>query len=178
MSNQGATHIDEGLVDPSLRDGGEILFNKEIPLEVRSCEASESELLLVRFKIIAIGQDGQLAQVRLEISSDADVFFMLESQYTAEDFSKLQQAQQLTIPFEDFPKTLIELVVQNASDPDEFQLVFTRDSETHGVLDFKQQLKFKSVDIFSLEFVPSSDEYVNDQIQYRFNVLRDELKVQ
>ena len=168
--------IDNGLLDPSLGDGDEVLFNREIPLEVRAAESAESKVLIVRFKLIGMGDDHRLEQMRIEMSSDTDVFFFFKASFTATDFAELRKAQQLTISFEEFPGMLIDILTQNVAKEDTFQVVFTQDSETHGTLDFCQILKFKRVDIFSLEFVPASQNEIREQIQYRYDMLKSDLK--
>jgi hypothetical protein len=176
MSSQ--RRFENGLCDPSLKDGGEIVFDEEIPLEIRSGDGTdESELIVIRFKIIVHEDDGVLQQVRLEITSDSDLFFLYESTFTTQDYAELQARQKLKIDFGEFPHVLRDILAQNSGGKGEFSVVFVQDARSHGILSFQQNLKLKSVEIFALEFVPASDELVRDQIQYRYNLARSKLKI-
>ena len=175
MSQVNAGHDDVDLHDPSLKDGGEVIFNNEIPLQIQGEQDSGEQI--VRFKIITIGEEDELNEVRVEISCDADLFMFFEAQYPRAEFDNLKKSQNLTIEFEEFAGMLIESLTQNVKNPEEYEVQFRETSETEGILEFKQKLKFKSVDIFSLKFTASSNEFVKEQIQYRFNSVRTDLKM-
>jgi hypothetical protein len=173
MSGRG---VESALYDPSLGEGGECVFDKEIPVEIRSWEGEESEAILVRIKVIIHAEDGGLRQLRIELTSENDVFFLYESTFTAQDYADLQSKQKLKIDFDRFPQVLVNIIAKNVDSKGEFTLAFLQDARNHGVLIFQQNLQFKSVEIFSLEFVPAQDEFVRDQIQFRYNLARSELK--
>lgn len=162
--------------DPSLCDGAEIAFDNEVPLTIRVDK--EEEVKLVRFKIIVIkNKDDELSQVNIEIMCDSDLFLFFESKFTEDVFEKVKQDQALTIKFEEFAGMVIESLTQNVVKPEELEMTFTEsESGDKGLLEFKQKLKFKSVQIFALEFTPVSNEYLKEQIQYRFNFAKAALK--
>lgn len=162
--------------DPSLCDGAEIAFDNEIPLTIRVDK--EEEVKIVRFKIVVVkNKDDELTQVNIEIMCDSDLFLFFESKFTEDVFEKVKKDQELTIEFQEFAQMVIESLTQNAVSPDKFVLLFTEsESGDKGVLEFKQTLKFKAVQIFALEFTPVSNEYLKEQIQYRFNFAKAALK--
>lgn len=166
------------LQDPSLADGGEVVFDKEIPLNIReSDDPNAEETRIVRFKIVLIkDEDDGPREVNIEIFCDNDMFMFYSSKYTPDQFDQVKNNQGLTIEFAQFADMVIESLVQNVEKPEEYQMCFTETSETAGLLEFQQKLKFKSVQIFALEFEAVSDEYLKEQIQYRFDVARQGLK--
>ena len=173
--SQATPRVDDDLCDPSLIDGGEIIFNNEIPLRI--CADGESDEQIVRFKIITISNDDKLDEVRVEISCDSDLFLYFEARYPRAAFVELKSSQNLTIEFEEFADMLIESLTQNVKNKEEYECEFVESSDTEGILSFKQKLKFKSVDIFALKFEASTNEFVKAQIQYRFNTVHTDLKI-
>lgn len=172
--------VDDGLLDPSLQEGGEIIFDSELLLcfitPNEQNEQRQSEVP-VRFKIIKREGDEGVEMVRVELSSDSDLFMYYESKFTEAEFEALQEQQDLKISFDKFPDTLTEILSTIGNKSSEFSIEFTtKDDETAGTLKFVQQLKFKNVEIFSLEFTEPKDDFVRNQIQYRFNALQADLK--
>ena len=159
------------ICDPSLRYGGEIIFNNEVPIEFRSDETKQSEMIILRIKIIEVKEDDQLSLLIIELTSESDIFFLFELTFNNEDFNKFKKEQKMNTSFEEFPHILIEILTEAAKQTEVYSINFTL-MEDHGSLNVQQILKFKTVDIFSLGFVPSPDEYVRDQIQYRYNTVR------
>ncbi|OHT06479.1 hypothetical protein TRFO_25507 [Tritrichomonas foetus] len=171
--------VQEGLLDPSTQDGGKVFFDKEIPLEIKpESEEEENEVFLTRVKIILHENEstGQLENVHLELTTDVDLFFFYEASYNEESYNVLKENQRLEITFDQFPELMKEVLEQYASNSDEYFVTFDRKSDDCCSMLFQQRLRFKCVDIFELEFSPASNDYVHDQIQYRFNLARAEVK--
>ena len=161
------------IYDPSLRDGGKIIFNNEVPVEFRSDETKQSEMVILRFKIIEIKEKDQLSLLVIELTSESNIFFLFELTFNNEDFNQFKKEQKMETEFAEFPQVLIEILTEVAKQTDVFNINFTLKKD-HGSLNIQQILKFKTVDIFSLGFIPAPDDYVRDQIQYRYNTVRME----
>ncbi|OHT13379.1 hypothetical protein TRFO_16471 [Tritrichomonas foetus] len=173
------TATNEDFNDPSLQGGGEIIFNNEVPVAIKSenDEEEDNATILVRIKIIVVnGGDDVPQHVRLEMLCDSDLFFLYEAEYAQEDFEILKKTEGLTIKFEEFPQLLVEIIEQYITEPDSYSLLFEQQSEEQSTLRFQQQLKFKLIDILALDLKPASEEFVKDSIQYRYNAAKAEIK--
>ena len=69
--------------DPSLADGWEVKYDRQVPLEIRS-EANRSAshdgvrpgvLESISVKLLLLGAEGAPSSMRLELTSEADLFF-------------------------------------------------------------------------------------------------------
>ena len=165
------------LLDPSVRDGGRVYFDKEIPLQVfPEQDQEEPEVIITRMKIILFRNDQELETVRMELTTELDLFFLYEANYNEASFNQLKDEQKLEITFDEFPQLMADILEQYAQNSEEYFVTFKQNNQPSGILLFQQRLRFKSIDIFALEFVPAQDDYVKDQIQYRYNATRADAK--
>mmetsp|Transcript_22621 Transcript_22621/g.3729 ORF Transcript_22621/g.3729 Transcript_22621/m.3729 type:complete len:82 (+) Transcript_22621:24-269(+) len=70
--------IDE--MDPSLGDGHHVVFDREVPFELRIQDPSlgpqeVGTLEAVKVKILVLGDDNTPNHIRIEITSENDLFF-------------------------------------------------------------------------------------------------------
>jgi hypothetical protein len=104
------------------------------------------------------------------MSSEAALFFLLESNYTADTFAELARSQKLAMSFDEFPHRLAE-TLRSSTNPDSgIRLFFTGGSDP--TLRVRQRLKFKCVDIFSLTFARASQASVRGSSQARYDALK------
>jgi len=78
LSNIDYTQIEEN--DPSLTDGYRLVFDREVPFELRigddnSGPQEVASFESIRAKILLIGEDSNPGQVRIELSCENDLFF-------------------------------------------------------------------------------------------------------
>lgn len=78
IGNLDYTHIEEN--DPSLSEGHRLLFDKEVPFELRlgddtSGPQEVASFESIRAKILLIGDDSNPNQIRIELSCENDLFF-------------------------------------------------------------------------------------------------------
>jgi len=57
-----------------------------------------------------------------------------------------------------------------------YTVVLSQIDDTKCILGFKQKLVIKEIELVTLDLDPESDKFVNEQIQYRFDKARAELK--
>jgi len=99
------TYIDNSSVDeldPSLVGGYALIFNHEIPFELRVQNSNEGPqqvgtLEAVRVKILTLGSGANLKCMRIEMSSDTDLFFHYSCVVSESDFQTLQDRQKLLV---------------------------------------------------------------------------------
>ncbi len=78
LYNIDNTQIEEN--DPSLTDGYRLLFDREVPFELRIGDDSSgpqevASFESIRAKILSIGDDSSPGQIRIELSCENDLFF-------------------------------------------------------------------------------------------------------
>jgi hypothetical protein len=168
-------------LDPSLMDGYRLIHNCEIPLEIRSQMedtdmVSEGVLELIRVKVLILGEPNSPQVVRIELSSEADLFFQYMHSIDDETFIKLQDRQKLMVDFPDFAQeVLIKMLRSCINEPQTILGVYTMFSATEARLDFLQNLNYKFVELFSLSFERSSDATVQHHITYRYNAMKQQM---
>jgi hypothetical protein len=66
-------------LDPSLSEGHKLVYDKEVPFELRLDDTNGPQEVAsfeaIRAKILIIGEDNNPQQVRLELSCENDLFF-------------------------------------------------------------------------------------------------------
>lgn len=161
--------------DPSLLAGYEIVFNREINLFFSYFnDKEESEKRIVRFRILE-KHESSLEEIRMEIFSENDITFMLESVITTQTFRDLAEKNRLRIKFEDFSHSVIDLLEKSVTAPNDCQIKYQQNEDYSGRLVFMQTLRLRQLEVFSIDFVLSQDDLVRSQAQYRFNRLKMEL---
>jgi hypothetical protein len=158
--------------DPSIEDGDQVPMDEELTLEFRVDGSTQS---FVHFRIITRSSDaatGQsLEQVRFEIFTDADVYFYVQCVIDAEKFAEIKAAGDLLVEFDDFPGEVERLVRESQGAQSDVLVTFEQDDEGNQFLEFRQQLEFTTVQIFSLKFEAASGEFLDRQAQYRYEKL-------
>ena len=162
--------------DPSIKEGENLIYSKEINFQI-DYEGSEMERKPLIIKMITKrDDDDNLETVRFEISQQADIFFLYEVEYDVDSFDQLRNKEKLRTKFEEFPPTMEEILDKAAAGKDEYYVVFQSTRSGKYNLNICMPLKYKDVQIFSLEFHQSDEDLVRDQIQYRYNIVQFELR--
>jgi hypothetical protein len=80
--NSGIGNFDFSAIeelDPSLHEGHRLVYDKEVPFELRLEDTNGPQEVAsfeaIRAKILVIGEDNNPQQVRLELSCENDLFF-------------------------------------------------------------------------------------------------------
>lgn len=78
LSNLDYTQIEEN--DPSLSEGHKLVFDREVPFELRLGDDTNgpqevASFESIRAKILLLGDDNNPMQIRIELSCENDLFF-------------------------------------------------------------------------------------------------------
>jgi len=161
--------------DPSTADGLLVVYDRECALEIRQSDDPDQDsgqLQMIRFKILTSGEDSKDAVVRLECSSEADLFFHYYHTIDHRGFTELQHRQKLMIAFADYANMLIRMCDSCIQEPHTHMAVMYLHPQGTARLDFVQNMEYKFVELLSLDFTRSSDELVRQHITYRYNALK------
>uniref|UniRef100_A0A7S1KQ64 Spindle assembly abnormal protein 6 N-terminal domain-containing protein n=1 Tax=Percolomonas cosmopolitus TaxID=63605 RepID=A0A7S1KQ64_9EUKA len=180
--------IDE--MDPSLAEGHRIVFSKEIPVELRNSivagqgngnqdadEIGSLEALRVKILQLVDSPDQNIANIRIELSSESDLFLHYTFNLNPEDYDDLRREQKLMIEFDMFPRVLSKMLQACVKEPESFLTIFHMDNTGTGVLNFVQNMEYKFVDLLSLRFQMSPEHITRQHISFRYNSLRSRLAI-
>jgi hypothetical protein len=163
-------------VDPSIKAGGKILFDREIPLQVQR-QGERSAPIPTHIRVVVGSKESETEPVRVELTTDSDLYLLYEAEFNQDAYAELQSKQGLDVGFSEVAAAVVELVNLVMTEGQGYEVLFDVNEELRGKLVFTQKLKFKSVEIMSIDLNPASDESVKQQIQYRFNSLKSQLKL-
>ena len=168
--------------DPSLFGGFKIVYNKQVPLDLKlDTKEGPKEMAsyeLIRFKLLSdsINKEDIPKHIKLELSWEGDLLFHYTNIVDEQTFLSIKKTQNLNI---DFPQyiNLIKKICENCiNNPDDFICTFTIQKEGISKLHFAKQTEFKMIDLLSLDFNISSDKVIQEHILYRFAHLKSLLE--
>jgi hypothetical protein len=169
--------------DPSLVDGFNIIYNKEVPLDIK-LETEEGPKDIASFESInvkvlsdAVNEKADPTRVKVELSWESDLLFHYTSIVDEETFVEMKKKQNLNIGFKEYTN-LIEKICENCINlPDVYIGTFTIQKDD-GVsqLQFVKSSDFKNLELLMLEFKKSSDEIIQKDMLYRFTYLKSKLE--
>ena len=167
--------------DPSLSEGHKLLYNREVPFELR-LEDKDGPQEVASFeslgcKVLYKGQENNINQIRIELSCENDLFFHFTSDIDEQTFKLMQENQKLTVNFGEFCNLLKRLFNNCINEPQSYISVFIMQKEGTGRLDFIQNIEYKFIELLSIDFVNSPDDTVRKQIGFRYNALRTKMEM-
>eukprot|EP01071_Lankesteria_metandrocarpae_P003739 Lankesteria_metandrocarpae@DN3157_c0_g1_i1.p1 len=166
--------------DPSLEEGHTVVYDSECPVELRFQESPSAPQEMgtvesVRFRVLARGEGTGSAHVRVELTSDSDLFFHYFHAVNHGSFNELQEQQKILSSFDDYPSLIGKMVNSCVKDPQSFLAVFIMDRNGEARLDFVQNLEYKFVELLSLEFLHTPEDSIRRCISFRHNLIKSQL---
>ncbi len=163
--------------DPSLSEGHKLIYNREVPFELRLEDNDGPQEVAsfesIRCKVLTAGD----VQIRIELSCENDLFFHFTSDIDEETYKIMQENQKLTVKFFEFSNLVKRLFNNCINEPQSYIAVFIMQKEGTARLDFIQNIEYKFIELLSIDFVNSPDDTVRKQISYRYNALRTKLEL-
>eukprot|EP00762_Andalucia_godoyi_P003391 ANDGO_06662.mRNA.1 hypothetical protein PPTG_05169 len=178
--------IDE--LDPSLDGGFHVVYDREVPVEIRttvsvadtkpsSRKTDVGTLEAIKIKVLLAGEDAEPTSVKVELSSESDLFFHYVAVLTQNTYSALQDSQKLMVEFCEFATILIKMLNDCIREPHTHLAVFVMQRNGPGQLEFIQNMEYKFVELLSLDFDRSSEETVRSHITFRYNAVKSRLQL-
>ena len=167
--------------DPSLADGFKIIYNKEVPIDIKlETKGGHKDLAsyeFVRFKLLSdsVSQETGAKRVKLELTNENDLLFHYTNIVDEKTFLKMKQQQNLTIEFHEYCDLIQQICENCIKFPDTFICVFIIQKEGISKLQFVKGSEFKFLELLMLEFKCSSDDIIKKQMIYRFSLLKSKL---
>mmetsp|Transcript_82618 Transcript_82618/g.242449 ORF Transcript_82618/g.242449 Transcript_82618/m.242449 type:complete len:251 (-) Transcript_82618:160-912(-) len=172
------TAIEE--MDPSLAEGHRVVYDREVPFELRvqDAEAGPQEvgtLEAIKCKILALGDEQAPQHFRIELTSENDLFFHYTHGVDEHGFRSMQEHQKLMIDFHEYASVVMKMLNNCIKEPHSYLAVFVMQRDGQARLDFIQNMEYKFVELLSCDFVASSEEVVRQQITFRYNGVKSRL---
>jgi hypothetical protein len=167
-------------MDPSLADGHRIVYDREVPFELRIQDAGTGPqevgtLEAIKIKVMVLGEDNNPQHVKVELTSENDLFFHYIHAVDENSFRLMQESQKLMIEFSEYPTILIRMLNSCIKEPHSFLAVFIMSRDGQARLEFIQNIEYKFIELLSCEFVASSEEMIRQQITFRYNAVKSKL---
>mmetsp|Transcript_14877 Transcript_14877/g.41822 ORF Transcript_14877/g.41822 Transcript_14877/m.41822 type:complete len:243 (-) Transcript_14877:245-973(-) len=167
-------------LDPSLADGFHIYYEREVPFELRASEGSDlpsevGALEAIRVKVLLLGDQSNPDALRVELSSESNLFFHYIHQMSPKTFKELQEGQKLMVEFADYPSVLLRMLNHCIKEPHSYLAVFVMQRTGDARLDFIQNMEYKFVELLSCRFIASPEEVVRQHITFRYNSVKSRL---
>ena len=148
--------------DPSLSEGHKLLYDREVPFELRLEDSNGPQEVAsfeaIRTKILLGGEEQSPSQIRIELSCENDLFFHFTSDVDEETFKVMQDNQKLCVQFNEYSNLTKRLLNNCINEPQSYIAVFIMQKE-------------------GIDFVNSPDDTVRKQIAFRYNALRTKLEI-
>eukprot|EP00741_Cyanophora_paradoxa_P015304 tig00000194_g14773.t1 len=175
----GSVRADPSSADPSCADGSRVVYDREVPFELRSPETLDGTsdvgaLEAVRVKILINDSPNTC---RIELTSENDLFFHFTSSYDEAAFRVLSERQKLMVDWVEFPNLLFKMLNACIKEPHTHLAVFVISPQGGARLDFIQNMEYKFVELLSMDFFASSDDIVRAAVTWRYNTLKNKLAI-
>jgi hypothetical protein len=173
----GLENLDLEDLDPNLGEGFKIIFDREIPIELRlqdnNTGAQEAGTLeSIKTKIMIQGELQNPSVLKMELTSESDLFFNYVCVVEDNSYAKMRDEQKLNIDMNGLPNLLIKIFNNCQKDPNTYFAVLFITGDGPARLDFIQNLEYKFLELLTLDFAPASEEAVRQNITFRYNVMK------
>lgn len=186
-------------INPILEQGHSYCLKEFIDLEVRKINTKVEDQYHIA--IMKIGEEQYPSSIRIELSSEKDIFFYYLSEFDMYSFKKLQETQKLGCAFGEFIATLRKLIQttkkgkeketindnvdsiktlkdkENIKSKSLYKLVLNASDEDNIRLEFVKLLGHKEIVVLSINFLPISDDFKKRIIMFKFNYTRSKMIV-
>jgi hypothetical protein len=165
-------------LDPSLAEGFKVMYDRDIPLELRFQDMSNNAqqdvgtLESIRSRILVQGDSQKPQLLKIEFTSETDLFFHYTAIVDENTFLKLREEQKLNVEFGGFLGLIIKMFNSCQKEPHNYFAVFFMQKDGLAKLDFIQNMEYKFLELLSLEFVASSEEIIRQSIGFRYSLLK------
>lgn len=164
-------------LDPALINGYKLCYCKEVPFEIRIQELENGpneigSLEIITVKIYIIGDEINAQSVKVELTSETDLFFHFTEAVNENTFSSMQHTQNLMINFSEYLHVLIKMFNSCVKEPQSFLAIFTIQKNGKARLDFIKNMEYKFIELLVCDFIQSSEETIKQNITFRYGVIK------
>ena len=168
--------------DPTCKEGFRVVYAKEVPFEMRLQETEEAPqevgtLEAILAKVAVQGDPAAPTAIKVELSSESDLFFHYSHVVDERAFKQLREEQRLMIEFNDYANVLARSLNQAIKEPQTHLAVYIMNRDGQARLDFIQTMEYKFVELLSVAFLRSPDDLIRQAVAFRYNSLKAKVQV-
>ena len=177
--------------DPSLVGGYAVVYDREVPFEIRAADTPGDEaagayeglmvkLLLQRGDGNGNGNcpaDAPVTSLRIELSSETDLFFHYSCAINAQGYAMLREDQRLTCNFNEFVGSLMRMLNRCIAEPHALVAVVLLGTDATATVQIIQNFDYKLVEVLALPFRESPADLVRCHVEYRYRAVRSRLAI-
>ncbi|KAA6423199.1 MAG: hypothetical protein FRX49_07186 [Trebouxia sp. A1-2] len=161
-------------------EGFKVFAEREVPCELRSdagrLSSDAGSVEAIRVRILVRGSPPELEAVRVELTSESDLFFHYTHTIGPAAFRQhMQEAQKLMVDFNDYPSVFLRMLSSCIQAPQNHIAVLLMEPSGNARMDFIQNMEYKFVELLSCQFQASSEEHIKQQVTYRYNAVKSRL---
>lgn len=168
-------------MDPSLAEGFRLVYDREVPFEVRPANAQApaevGALEGIKVKVVVLGEENSITSLRVELSSEADLFFHYTCVINNAGFDQLREDQKLMCEFREFSVTLLKMLNRCIKEPQTYLAVLLLQGNGEATLELIQNMEYKFVELLVLPLRESPQGIIRSHITYRYNSIRSRLAI-
>jgi hypothetical protein len=143
--------------DPSQKDGFRVVYDKQCPFEMRLQENDQAPqevgtLEAITCRVCVQGDTANPTAVRLELSSEQDLFFHFQHTLDERAFRQVREEQRLMIEFQDYASVIARSLNLAIKEPHTHLAVFIQNRDGNARLDFIQVSCLLFIPLFRLFF--------------------------
>ena len=168
--------------DPSLSDGFKIIYDKEVPLDLKhkTNEGLEdfASFELIRFKVLSDAKDEESppTRVKIELSWEKDLLFHYTNIIDEQQFLDIKKNQRFLIDFTEYCNTVQKICENCINNSDIYIGEFTIEKKGVSELRFVKSSPFKYLDLLVLEFKNSPNDIIRKQLLYKFAFIKSKVE--
>jgi len=115
--------------------------------------------------------------VPLQLSTEDDLFFNYFHTLDGSGFDHMKNRQKLMIQFQSYPMVLMSTLNKCIKQPHTYMCVLYISENGTGRLDFIQNMEYKFVDLLSVRFTKSTEEFIRQQVSYRYKMMKKQVSM-
>ncbi|KAM3146606.1 hypothetical protein pb186bvf_001136 [Paramecium bursaria] len=168
-------------LDPALKEGHRVIYDRVLSVSIKFQDKysdlqdiPQPENLL--FRILLLGTDTNPQSVRIEISSDKDLFFIFQHEATTNSFNQIKVSQGLQLPFKDYPGVIISTLNKVETNFSGYQATFVIMLDGSARLEIYQTTEYKSISMINFDFHACDEHFLRQTIIFKYNQQRKTIK--
>ncbi|CAD8127710.1 unnamed protein product [Paramecium sonneborni] len=170
-------------LDPALKEGHKVLYDRILNINIRFQdrfsevqELSQPEPIRLRDIIQLRGTDSNPQSIKIEISSDKDLFFLFNHEATVNGFTQIKALQNLQMPFKDYAQIAIATLNKVEQNYNGYGAIFQVMLDGSARLEINQTTEFRSVHMIYFDFHQVEESFLRQTIVFKYNQQRKEIK--
>eukprot|EP01017_Pseudomicrothorax_dubius_P025890 TRINITY_DN2840_c0_g1_i1.p1 TRINITY_DN2840_c0_g1~~TRINITY_DN2840_c0_g1_i1.p1 ORF type:complete len:192 (+),score=43.99 TRINITY_DN2840_c0_g1_i1:123-698(+) len=131
----------------------------------------------IRVRLFLQGDEKNPEEVRIELDSEADLFFYYQHIATRVNFREIKTKQQLQIDFGQYANVCVKSFMKCEKDSQHYYVMLTIDKDLTGILQIVQTSEYKDIEMIAFDFQSASEEGIRQQITFKYGALKSKLSL-